>query len=225
MVDLSGIASGSASSSGDSSKTTEKKRTELGQGDFLKLMTTQLKNQDPMSPMDNKDFMAQMAQFTSASGIQDLNSSFKSFAQSMQKDQALRASSLVGHDVVVDSDSGRLPQDGTLDGTVTVPQAVDNLTVAIVDAAGQTVRKLDLGGQPAGQASFSWNGLNGDGQAMPSGTYKIAAQTSVNGSPVSLKTQAQARVNSISMSGAGESPRLNLEGLGQLSLSAVRQVK
>lgn len=221
MIDVSGISGGASSAAGND----EKARQELGQKDFLKLMTTQLKNQDPMSPMKNADFMAQMAQFTAASGIQDLNESFGSFSQSMQTNQALEAASLVGRDVVVDTDTGYLPAQGDLTGTAVLPSGVDNLTVLINDSRGQTVQKLELGRQPAGEAAFRWDGTDANGNRLPAGDYRISAQSEVDGEPVAQQTRVNANVNSVTLSGAGEPPRLNLEGLGELSLSAVRQVK
>src|SRR4051812_6621537 len=87
------------------SKTTAAKKQELGQGDFLRLMTEQLKNQDPLKPMESTQFLAQLAQFTSVQGIQNLNTSFGSLASSLTSNQALQGASLVGERVLVPSGS------------------------------------------------------------------------------------------------------------------------
>ncbi|TAL42573.1 MAG: flagellar hook assembly protein FlgD, partial [Methylovulum sp.] len=81
----------------DTTKAT--KTTSLSQDEFLKLMTTQMTHQDPTKPMQNGEFLSQMAQFGTVSGIQDLQQSFKDFSASISSDQALQASSLVGRTV------------------------------------------------------------------------------------------------------------------------------
>jgi len=223
MFDVSGITGNSAN--GPAANGEGKRRDELGQEDFLELMTTQLRNQDPLKPMENGDFMAQIAQFTSASGIQDLQSAFGEFSDSMQATQSLQAAGLVGRQVLVDSASGFLPEGGQLEGSVSVPSAVDNLTVSISDAAGQTVRQLDLGARPAGNAGFRWDGTDGQGRPLPAGTYSVRASTRAGGGEAGLDTRMAATVESVSLSRDGRSPQLELEGLGAMSLADVRQVK
>ncbi len=220
MIDMNAISAGKAAQAAD-----EKERTELGQADFLKMMTTQLANQDPLNPMENGDFMAQIAQFTSASGIQELQASFEGFRLDMQSSQALRASALVGRDVVVESDRGQLPAEGELTGAISLPAAVENLTVTISDSSGQAVRQLELGQQSAGPVALVWDGLDEDGQRLPAGEYRISAQTRIEDENVSLQTLMDAEVLSVTLGRGGEPPRLNLEGIGELSLAAVRQVK
>ncbi|MGD8429212.1 MAG: flagellar hook assembly protein FlgD [Ectothiorhodospiraceae bacterium] len=221
MVDISGIGANGIGGNDSPSKPS----SEVGQEDFLKMMITQLKNQDPMNPTDSAQFMSQIAQFTTASGMNELQGSFKEFQQDMQTSESLRAASLVGRDVLVDSDQGYLPSDGELAGTVRIPSSVENLTVSITDDAGQVVRSMKLGQQPAGDLPFTWDGKLADGTPMPAGRYHLSAQTSINGEPMSLQTLANAEVQSVSMSRSGKSPTLHLKGLGELNLAAVRQVK
>jgi flagellar basal-body rod modification protein FlgD len=220
MIDMNAISAGRASQAAD-----EKERTELGQQDFLKMMTAQLANQDPLNPMQSGDFMAQIAQFTSASGIQSLQASFEDFQLAMQSSKALQASTLVGREVMVESDRGRLAEGGSLEGMIALPADVENLTLTISDSAGQTVRQIELGAQPAGQAPFAWDGLDEDGEPMPAGEYRVTAQTRIDGENVSLQTLMDAEVLSVTLGRGGEPPRLNLEGIGEFSLANVRQVK
>lgn len=223
MFDVSGITGSNASrpaASGEGSR-----RDELGQADFLELMTTQLRNQDPLKPMESGDFMAQIAQFTSASGIQDLQSAFGEFSESMQATQSLQAAALVGRQVLVDSGSGYLPEAGDLEGSVSLPSGVDNLTVTISDAAGQAVRQLELGARPAGSAGFQWDGRNAAGERLPAGSYAVQASTRIGEEAVGLDTRMAATVESVSLARNGRSPQLELEGLGSMSLADVRQVK
>lgn len=193
----------------------------LGQEDFLRLMTTQMKFQDPFKPLDSSQFLGQMAQFSTVSGIQSLNDSFASLTSSMQSNQALQATQLVGHGVLVASSSSVLYEGEGLGGAVDVP-ASGTVTVEVRDSAGALVRTLDLGTQPAGLANFSWDGLDEGGKALPSGPYQIAARVQQGSSTAAADTYALALVNSVSLGSGGLT--LNLHGLDAVSLGAVRQI-
>lgn len=222
MIDLSGLAGNGIGGTGDTSKSAN---NQVSQDDFLKMMVTQLQNQDPLQPMSNGEFLTQIAQFTSASGIDQLQSSFQQFQTNMQASQALQAASLIGRQVVVQSDRGYLPADGEMDAIVQLPTAVGNLTVAVLDDAGQLVRKLDLGQQPAGDAGFHWDGKDAQGESMPAGRYQLQAQSEINGQMVSMQTRAAATVDSVTLGAGGQGLQLNLDGLGAVGLDAVTQVK
>ena len=134
-----------------------KKKT-LGQDDFLKLMTTQIQNQDPLKPMENTEFFSQIAQFSTVSGIEKLQGSFSDLATQLTSSQALDASSLIGRNVLVPSSVGVLDADG-LAGAIDVPGS-GTAQIQIRDGNGVLVRTLDLGSQPAGQLAFEWNGTD-----------------------------------------------------------------
>lgn len=221
MLDLSALTGNGVGGAADASQPASK---QVSQDDFLKMMVAQLQNQNPLKPMSNGEFLTQIAQFTSASGIDQLHGSFQAFQTNMQGNLALQAASLVGRQVVVDSDRGYLPADGTMEASVQLPTAVSNLTVAVLDDAGQVVHRIELGPQPAGEAALHWDGRNAEGKAMPSGAYQLQAQSQIDGQSVSLPMRAPARVDSVTL-GAGQSLELNLDGLGAVSLDAVTQVK
>jgi len=121
-------------------------KQELGQEQFLKLLTTQLANQDPTKPMENGDFLGQLAQFSSVSGIQDLQKSFSAFAGSISSNQSLQAAGLVGRTVLVPSNEGVLSLQNGLKGEVNLTGSTENLVVQIQDRNGATVKELQLGG-------------------------------------------------------------------------------
>lgn len=222
-MDISGITGGSGIS--QPSKAQGKDRTELGQEDFLKLMTAQLKNQDPMKPMQSGEFMTQIAQFTSANGIGQMQKSFAEFTQDMKADQALRAAGLVGRQVVVASDSGYLPEGGELGASIHLPRDVDNLTVKVYSAAGEVLDTVELGAQPAGDVEFAWDGQDADGKTLPPGRYSFAASTMWEGETYGLDTFVAAEVESVRLGQNGQSPQLTLAGLGETDLNAVRHIK
>lgn len=199
------------------------KKGELGKNDFMELMIAQLKNQNPLEPQDNGDFIAQLAQFSSVEGIQKLSTSVDDVAGQFRSTQALQASAMVGRTVLAPSQTGMLGADGQLSGVVNVPSTTSGLRVSIVNSAGERVRQLDLGSSQAGQASFTWDGKNGNGEAMPMGRYEIVAEGSYPSGTEQLGTLVSSNVDSVSL-GNGGSITLNLAGMGSIALSDVQQI-
>ncbi len=202
----------------------DKRPDELGQADFLKLMTTQLNNQDPMKPMSSGEFYTQIAQFSSVAGIQDLQKSFSEVASAMFSSQALQASSMVGRDVLVPGTSQNVG-DGGLDGAIDVPAGGQDVTVAIHDASGTLVRRLDLGARPAGMVPFAWDGLDEEGRPAGAGRYEVRAEARVDGRPTALDTYLSDRVNSVTIDGEGRGITLNLDRQGGMALSQIKQIR
>lgn len=206
-------------------QTTDKKaKSELGQDDFLKLMLTQLKHQDPLNPMESGEFLSQMAQFGTVNGITQLQSSFSTLASSLQSSQALQASTMVGNTVLVPGNQSELVSGGELTGAVELDQSTSQLLVNIVDATGQPIRQINLGTQTAGLTKFTWDGLDGSGEPAPSGVYTISATSLQNNESVAQSVLINAKVNSVTLSKAGGEPLLNLNGIGPVSLSQVREI-
>lgn len=197
---------------------------ELNQEDFFNLMIEQFQNQDPFEPMDSEKVMGQMTQFTTANGVSELQKSFEEFANKMTQDQALRAGSLVGRDVLVESDTMRLNESG-LSGVAELSENTGNLSIEIQDSAGQTVRTMDMGQQDSGDVPFQWNGISDDGEQLPPGDYQVKARAGSGDNATAVDTLASAQVNSVSLEGDGKSPRLNLAGVGEVSLDSVRQIQ
>ena len=199
-------------------------RAELGQEDFLTLMITQFQNQDPFEPMDNGEFLGQLAQFSTVSGIDSLNTGFTDLASAVQGEQALQAASLVGRSVLAVSDTGYLSDSGALDGAVDLGAAAGNVQVDIMDASGQLVRTLDLGSHTAGTVSFSWDGVAADGDRAAAGNYYLNARV-VRGAEVeSVPTMIEANIDSVTLGRVGEGLTLNLAGGQVLSLSQIHQI-
>jgi flagellar basal-body rod modification protein FlgD len=201
------------------------KRNELGAEDFLRLMTTQLKNQDPFKPMENGEFLGQMAQFGTVSGLKELKTQFADLSTNIVSGQALQASSLLGRDVLVNANSGYLEADRPLAGAVDVPSGAQSVRVMVLDAAGQIVRTVDLGGQAPGLARFSWDGRTEAGTVAAPGRYSLRAQIYTNGQAVgAAQTLVSAPVESVTL-GAGQTGlSLSLRGLGDTPFSSVRRI-
>ena len=191
----------------------------------MTLMLTQMKNQDPLKPMENGEFLAQLAQFNTVSGVQDLQKSFADFAASMQTNQALQASSLVGREVTVPGPDISLQSGSSVQGSIDLPASTNDLQLSIYDGSGQLVRTIGMGTQAAGEIPFSWDGLANDGTPLPSGVYQVSAEAVIDGAPNALATRIDATVESVSMAGGAQGIQLNLAGIGTRPFSDVQQVK
>ena len=165
-----GSATGTRSSSSSGSGAITNAAT-LGGTDFLTLMLAQLKNQDPTSPVDSNTFLTQLAQLSEVQGITQLNTSFSSLSSSLSANQALQASSLLGHQALVNSSTAQLAANGTITGAVNVPQTTSSVVLSIADGSGNVVRTIGLGAQSAGLANYSWDGKEANGSQAPAGTY------------------------------------------------------
>jgi flagellar basal-body rod modification protein FlgD len=211
-------------------KTETKKNTnELGQAAFLELMITQMNNQNPLSPQDNSEFVAQLAQFSSVEGLERLNTSFNSF----MSNNALQASSLVGRSVTVDSDKSTLVKGGIVAGSVGLNYPATDMKMKIYDADGVLVQSIPVGKVPAGEAVFRWDGqnleVNGElldweagEDAAAAGEYRFEITAGQNGKTEALDTALSANVNSVTI---GENGKLilNLAGVGAVEADKVKQ--
>jgi len=203
---------------------TKKANDKLGQTEFLELMTSQLKFQDPLKPMENGDFLAQMAQFGTVSGINDLNANFNTMAASFQSNQALQASTLVGRKVLVPAESGFLRDGADMKAAVDLDQPASKVLVSVKNEAGQIVNRQEFGLQPSGLLDFAWNGLDQSGARMPPGKYQIEAEVH-RGTDISAGSLLSVvDVESVTLGTAGQDLTLTVTGLGDLDMSQVRKI-
>ena len=200
----------------------EVKSEELGQEEFLQLMLTQLKNQDPFKPMESGEFLGQLAQFGTVTGLGELQQSFESLSGSLISDQALQAASLVGRSVTIESGEGLLQTDSPLTGAVELPVSSPSVSVQVLDAAGQIIRQLELGSHPEGLVGFRWAGETDAGLAAPPGRYILSAQYFNGQEMQSASTLIDASVDSVTVGAGGLA--INLEGLGVVPFDAVREI-
>ena len=135
---------------------TTKRRDQLGQADFLKLMTTQLQNQDPFAPMDNADFIAQMAQFSTVTGITDMGETLKGMSDQLQEFRIATASNLLGHSVLVPGNLARPDENGEIHGVVDLPSSASTSNIRFTNEQGEILHQVDMGAQPRGLVGFSW---------------------------------------------------------------------
>lgn len=198
-------------------------REKLGQEDFLELMVAQLRNQDPMKPMENGDFLGQIAQFGTVSGIEDLQESFTGLSESLVSNQALQASNLVGRSVLAPTGTAVLEQGGSVRGVVELPNSSPAVSLKVYDTTGQLVRDLSLGSQASGPVSFQWDGIRDDGTFASPGSYFISSEAEYGGQVEAVETLVQNRVNAVTLGQSGGLV-LDLEGIGPLDFSEIRQI-
>ncbi len=204
----------------------EKKRTdEVGQEQFLELMLAQLQNQDPLKPMENGEFLSQMAQFSSAKGIQEMSQSLDTFTQSLTSSQALQASSLIGRHVLVPNEMAYLEEGSAgIAGAAELPASAADVVVSVYDTAGTLVYRASYGPQEAGRFQFSWDGKDANGQTVSPGHYRVSVEAQAGEENKALETLLLSRVDSVTLGKGGQGVTLNLAGLGTASLSEVREI-
>ena len=196
---------------------------ELGKNEFMELMLAQLKNQNPLEPQDNGEFISQLAQFSSLEEMQKLSGRVDDVVGQFRSTQALQASAMVGKTVLAPSEVGILGAEGEISGNIQVPASTGGVRLSIQNSSGELVRPIDLGSSSAGVKAFSWDGKDGDGNSLPPGPYKIVAEGSYPQGSVQLPTLVSANVDSVSL-GQGGSVTLNLAGMGSIALSDVKQI-
>jgi len=210
---------------GSSANNIKKRSDQLGQDEFLKLMVAQLKNQDPFAPMENGDFISQMAQFSSVTGIAELQQSFEQMATSLQSNQALQASSLVGRTVLIPSKEATLVGGESVNGVVELSESSSSVGVTITDSSGQVIRRLELGTQSSGDIYFNWDGTDIDGKAVAEGQYFVNADAKIGDETVALETLMAASVASVTLGQGGQGLKLNLTDGNAVDFSSVRAIQ
>jgi len=199
----------------------KERRTVLNQEDFMTLLSTQLRFQDPSKPMEANEMVAQMAQLSMMTGITELKDQLAGLSQSLTSSRASQAAQLVGREVLLDGEAMLLPLGGPLTGAVNLAADAADLKLSIYDPAGRLVRQVTLGPQPAGLVRFAWDGSLADGTNAAPGQYRVFADP---GTGESVPTLAAGRVDSVLLGSDGQGVQLVVDGYGLTDLGAVKQV-
>ncbi|MBI5937258.1 MAG: flagellar hook assembly protein FlgD [Betaproteobacteria bacterium] len=188
---------------------------------FMKLLTTQLKNQDPTNPLDNAQMTSQLAQMSTVEGINKLNDSIKTLLDGYKSSQTMQAASLIGRQVLVDGDVIGLNK-SLGGGAIELKGTTDKTVVRIFDSNGNEVRTLDMGPQKAGVQAFIWDGLDNGGQKLADGSYTFKVDASKDGKDVGVTSLSLAAVSSVVVNDSGI--ELQTPELGSRLMSQVRQI-
>ena len=198
--------------------------TTMGQGAFLTLFTTQLKNQDPTDPVKNEAFVAQLAQFSQLEATTAMKSSLDTMASSMSNDRLLGAASLIGKQVQVPNGPVTVTNTTVSQGTINLPTGADGVTLNVYDSAGALVKTQTYGSQPAGSMTLTWDGTDSTGNQVANGTYSYSVNAVSGGQTVTPTVTTLATVQSISSSGTSGSMMLNVGAGKSVDLSTVTSI-
>ena len=206
---------------GASAATASKNGTDEAKDRFLNLLVAQMKNQDPLNPLDNAQVTSQLAQLSTVQGIENMNSTLAALAASMGANQMAQAANLIGRGVLVPGDSISPAQLEDVIG-FELSRPADQVKVDIFDAGGSLVRSLELGPREAGVNVLAWDGLTSGGAAAPDGQYSFKIDAIQGGQQVSSTALHLGLVNSVSQGSQGV--QLNLAGNERVSYSDIRQI-
>jgi flagellar basal-body rod modification protein FlgD len=201
--------------------TARKTQIENVQDRFLKLLVTQLSNQDPLNPLENAEVTTQMAQISTVTGIEKLNSAMADMSAGFLAAQSVQAGALIGRGVLGEGSKLLLEAGGATAG-IELDQPADRVTVSIVKPNGELVKTIGLGAVRAGTTTFSWDGSTDTGDPAARGVYQFEVEALQQGKPVVAKTLGFGRVQSVTL--GAERLVLDTIGLGPLGLDQVKQI-
>lgn len=188
---------------------------------FLRLLVTQMRNQDPLNPLDNAQVTTQMAQISTVTGVEKLNVNVDKLSQTMVAAQSLQSTDVIGRSVLAPGATLTLGASGAT-AALDLASAADRVQVTIATPGGAIVRRIEFGAQAAGVAGFNWDGLTDAGNRAPAGKYVFQVAASSSGRPVTATPLASGRIDGVGISGGAV--RLSVEGGGDLPVSEVRRI-
>jgi len=200
---------------------TAKSQAEETEDRFLTLLVEQMKNQDPLNPMENAQVTSQMAQLSTVTGIDKLNETMASMIGNMQASQSYQAASMIGHNVLVPGDALANTGTGGLFGYEAETDA-NIVTIEIKDASGDVIKTINQSNVQAGINAVQWDGIMDDGNAAPEGNYKINVAGKIGSEDVAINPLAFATVSSVSTDTSGV--KLNLSNKDTVSTSEVKEI-
>ncbi len=202
-------------------RNTTKTTAEAAQDRFMKLLVTQMKNQDPLNPLDNAQVTSQLAQLSTVTGIDKLNATLETMMSNAQNSQSLQASNLIGHAVLVAGD--KVHFDGSVGNFgIELPTAVDQMTITISDAAGNQLRQITTGKQNDGIIPLSWDGYTDSGTRVTNGDYKVTVSAKSGGNAATANLLSLEQVVSVSTSATGV--KLNLSNANSVTTADIKQI-
>lgn len=219
----SGTAPSSPGSSADPAAGLRKEMPQFGADQFITLMLAQIKNQDPLKPLEPAEFLGQLAQFSTVTGIQEMGSSVSDLVGSMRSSQALSGANLVGRDVLAPGDTAVFDGTTPVRAAVEAPSGAERVEFVVRDASGAVVRRAQVQPSVSGVTEMAWDGRADNGTVMPAGAYRIEALSRFGARGESAQVLLLGRVDSVTLDAAGRGIVLNTRN-GSLPLGAVRRV-
>jgi flagellar basal-body rod modification protein FlgD len=196
---------------------------EMGQQQFLTLFTTQLKNQNPLDPVKNEAFVAQLAQFSQLEASLAMKTSMEDLVKAMSGERMLAGAALLGRQIAVDNAPVRLEDEKSAQATLDLPQSASGVKVSVLDSAGRQVRQLIYGAQAAGNFSIVWDGADASGSRLPNGDYRFSAQAVIGGKTTALPVKSLSTVRAVSHAADG-TVLVEVDGGKTLPLADVQRI-
>jgi flagellar basal-body rod modification protein FlgD len=201
-----------------------KSSEEMGKQDFLTLFTAQLQNQNPLEPVKNEAFVAQLAQFSQLEALTNMQTSLDTFVTSMSGERMLNSASLIGKRVAVSDSLTQLTQGGTLDASIDLPEGAAGIKINVHDAKGNLVQELIAGPQMPGTTPIQWDGKDAMGTPAPTGLYRMTAEAVINGNTAKVAVNALSTVKSIVTNPSDGSVSVEVDGGKTMLLTDVKRV-
>ena len=197
----------------------------MDQGAFLTLFTTQLKNQNPLDPVKNEAFVAQLAQFSQLEATTAMKTSMETMVKSLDGDKMLAGAALIGRRVAVPNGPLTLLGGQPVEANVDLPTGADGVQMLIFNDQGQQVRKQIFGAQPIGPMKLSWDGTSDSGAPMPDGTYTTQVLASSMGKAIQPTVNSLATVRSVSNAGTADNAWiLEVDGGKSVNMADVKRI-
>lgn len=219
-------ASGTSAADIYASLNGDKKTTSSATADmenrFLTLLTTQLKNQDPLNPLDNAQVTSQLAQINTVNGIEKLNSTLGKLLSAYDDSKTMQAAAMIGKNVLVPGNNLVATADGGAVGGVTLASDADKVVVKILDSTGKVVQTEDLGAKKAGNFGFAWDGKDADGKAVAAGKYTFSVEATKGDQKITATALQLGTVSALVRGKSGF--QLDLGDAGIVEFSDVQQI-
>ena len=200
-------------------------QADLDRNAFLRLFTTQLQNQNPLDPMKNEAFVAQLAQFSSLEATTRMSDSLEQFVTSQSTEKVMRGASLIGKNVFVSGSSVNQAGGEVIEAMLNLDEMADSVKLQVIDPnTNQVVNAMDLGPQMAGEVEFSWNGGNFQGEAAPAGEYIFLAEMTKGKQVKQVPVHAEARVRGVSWSDETGQVLLEIADGQSVPLSEIKRI-
>ena len=203
---------------------TTKSNSEMGKQDFLTLFTAQLKSQNPLDPVKNEAFVAQLAQFSQLEAMTNMQTSLEKFVNSMSSERMLSGAALIGKKVAITDAPVALGERGGVEASLDLPTGASGIQLAIKDSKGQTIQDLTFGPQTPGTVSLNWDGMDALGNRAPVGNYRLFAQAVVDGKNTDIPVNTMSTVRSISTNPGDGEVSLQVDGGQSVLMSKVQRI-
>jgi flagellar basal-body rod modification protein FlgD len=208
----------------DVKEAAKKTNEDMGKQEFLTLFTAQLQNQNPLEPVKNEAFVAQLAQFSQLEALTNMQTSLDGFVKSMSGERMLGSAALIGKKVSVTNTPTELTTGGKIEGNIDLPTGASSVQMRVIDSQGRLVQELNAGPQLPGSAPIGWNGMDAAGKPAPSGMYLLSATAVVNGKSVPVPVNTLSTVRAITSNPTDGSVSVEVDGGKTILLTDVKRV-